>query len=82
MPFLGSMCCICFGEIQEGNHFIDAAGGQWDVHRGDCAIQAGCLTPGQQSLLQWLNAIRYLHGPERVAYTIERMMDNHPISVE
>lgn len=37
------MCQICTGALTPETTHVDRDGNIWDVHRGVCAIEAGCL---------------------------------------
>lgn len=44
-PTWGTMCEICFCDVDESTCAIDMNGVKWDVHSGDCAKQAGIIEP-------------------------------------
>lgn len=68
MPFDPSMCCICFEGIAEGQHYQDARGQKWDVHRGVCAIHAGHVAPYLQPTYdQLVETIHHLEGDSKAA---------------
>lgn len=37
----GLYCCICFENLTPETCAVDENGQKWDVHPGDCAMQAG-----------------------------------------
>jgi hypothetical protein len=45
IPTDGSVCCICWEIIPEGQNARDASGQAWDVHQGLCAVEAGLEPP-------------------------------------
>jgi len=47
MPlYPGLMCCICFAAITTETCAVDIYGVKWDVCRGQCARDAGCIERG------------------------------------
>jgi hypothetical protein len=63
MPFDPTMCCICFETIVDGEHYLDAEGQKWDVHRGVCAIHAGHVPSTLQAVYdQSIETIHHLTG--------------------
>ena len=37
------LCQICTGTLTTDNTQVDRLGNTWDVHKGVCAIEAGCI---------------------------------------
>lgn len=63
------MCCICYEDIADGDHWQDETGQKYDIHRGECAVHAGYVPPQHQANYDRLVAnIRNLDGDlKRVA---------------
>jgi hypothetical protein len=42
----GLICAICFEGLTPEQCFVDEHSDRWDVHPGDCAVQAGLVDAG------------------------------------
>ena len=42
----GLICAICFEGLTVEECYVDEHGDRWDLHPGECAVLAGCASPG------------------------------------
>lgn len=62
------LCQICTGALTPENTQVDRDGNEWDVHKGVCAIHAGCVdaVPYRQRVVysRYMNRIKQASSRE------------------